>query len=85
MNKGAKLTQTVLATIQRNSTFRHELAAEARLHEDLGIDSLTLLSVVSEIEEALGITFPEAAFAHEHMSTVGDIVGLAEKYFEQKP
>lgn len=50
-----------------------EVTLEARLHADLGIDSLGLISLITELEEALGFEF-EDYVALAEVGTVGGLV-----------
>ena len=55
-----------------------EVKSEADFREDLGGDSLDLVMVVMEIEKdfSISVTDEEA----DQVNTVGDIIGLVEKY-----
>jgi len=45
---------------------------EARLEEDLGLDSLALLDLLLALEEACGVTIPDEVA--ERITTVGEAV-----------
>ncbi len=58
-----------------------EIAAEAispdaRLHEDLGMDSLDLVDLVVELERFVGKRIDNADL--KDVRTVGDVIGLLE-------
>lgn len=55
-----------------------EVKNEADFREDLGGDSLDLVMVVMEVEHEfrISVTDEEA----DHVNTVGDIIGLVERY-----
>ncbi|MFO1022762.1 MAG: acyl carrier protein [Planctomycetales bacterium] len=55
-----------------------ELTPASRFIEDLKADSLDLVELVMEFEEAFGITIPDEDY--EKIKTVGDAV----KYIEEK-
>jgi len=69
--------EAVLKVVRRYSTYQRDLVSDARLIEDLGIDSLTLLTVVSEVEVVLDVRFPADVFSEANMSTVGGLTRLA--------
>jgi acyl carrier protein len=54
-----------------------EVTAEARFHADLGIDSLGLISLITELEEALGFEF-EDYVALAQIGTVGGLVSATQ-------
>jgi acyl carrier protein len=49
-----------------------ELGADADLHEELGLDSIDLVNVASEIATRTGVEIPESAASA--LRTVGDLV-----------
>ncbi|MCA8923689.1 MAG: acyl carrier protein [Planctomycetes bacterium] len=51
---------------------REKLVPEARLIQDLDIDSVVTLDLLMELEESLGIDIPEVKAAE--MQTVGDVL-----------
>lgn len=51
-----------------------ELTREARIHEDLNIDSLSLLDITVRLEEKFGVRVSESD-VHD-ADTIGDIVNL---------
>jgi len=44
---------------------------DLRLNEDLGLDSLTMMEIVSQVEDALSVTINDADL--RHFRTVGDV------------
>ncbi|MBQ8189898.1 MAG: acyl carrier protein [Lachnospiraceae bacterium] len=50
------------------------------LQSDLGLDSLMMVTLLVELEEALGIELDEADMNPFDLNTVGDVVALAGKY-----
>lgn len=51
----------------------HAAHSDLRLHEDLGLDSLTLLEIVSLAEDALGLSLNPAS--PNALRTLGDLLG----------
>ena len=64
----------VLADVARVE--RSAVTAEARLADDLGIDSMTLVDVVVAAEDRLGLVIPDDDWAR--FETVGDAVSYLE-------
>lgn len=50
---------------------------EARLVEDLGLDSMDMVELVMSIEEVFGLVVPDDAA--DRLITVGDVVGFIEE------
>jgi acyl carrier protein len=65
----------VLAEVARVD--RSTVTAEARLAEDLGIDSMTLVDVVVAAEDRFGLVIPDDDWAR--FETVGDAVAHLER------
>jgi acyl carrier protein len=53
-----------------------KIIESASFVEDLGVDSLDLLQLVTAIEDELSIAIPDEAF--ENLSTVGDALTIIE-------
>ena len=51
-----------------------QLTPEARLQQDLGADSLTIIEITLALEERFHVAIPDEM--SEHVSTVGDIFDL---------
>lgn len=69
---------TILKTIVAEylGTSPEEILTEARLYEDLGLDSLDITEIVLEVEERFSTEIPERDV--EKMVTVGDILTVLE-------
>lgn len=52
------------------------------LQENIGLDSLGMVTLLVELENALSITFDESDMNPFDLTTVQDVVNLAEKYAE---
>ncbi len=53
-----------------------EFGAQARLNEDLHLDSVMVLNLMLHLETAHGIDVPEREFSKDDFSTVADLAGL---------
>ena len=61
-----------------------KISVKDSLSEDLGIDSLGMVTLILELEEGFGITFGESDMNPFDLKTVGDVVALAKRYTEAK-
>jgi len=55
-----------------------------RLQEDLSLDSLAMVTLLIEIEEALAIQLEEKDMNPFDLITVGDVVRLGERYVGER-
>ena len=63
---------------------REQLTPEARLMEDLGADSLTIVEMTMALEDQFNLAIPDERW--EAVTTVGDLLeALAELLAEQAP
>ena len=68
------------AEILRELSGINEIKPEDRLDEDLALDSLSMVTLLLEIEECFGIELDESDMDPYDLKTVGDAVGLIKKY-----
>ena len=52
------------------------------LHDDLGIDSLGLVELMLDIEEAFDVTLDESALDPAKLRTVQDLANLVSRYVQ---
>lgn len=73
-------TDTVIAVIQSVAPELDaaELTADARLQEDLDLDSMDFLDVVTGLSERTGIEIPERDYTR--LSTVGDCIAYLAQH-----
>jgi len=57
-----------------------EVTMDTALVEDLGLDSIEVIGLITEFEEAFGIEIPERVIPS--LRTVGDVVKYLEKNVE---
>lgn len=69
LNKLKEILQKVLPTVDMNA-----VTEQTRLVEDLGFDSLALIMLAMEIEDAFNFKFTEFV----QFQTVGDVCGYIE-------
>jgi acyl carrier protein len=79
--KDAKAVLEIL--VEQLGVEESQLAAAARLQEDLGADSLTLTEIVLTLEEQLNISIPDETA--EKVSTVGDIFEMLAGLLAERP
>jgi len=60
---------------------REKITPESALKEDLGLDSLDLISLIDELEETYDIRFPDEEM---NVRTVGEVVEVLERLVAQK-
>lgn len=67
-----KLEDRIIVTLKINLEKRPEINLESRLHEDLKVDSLDKLMILSALEDEFSITIADEVFVD--VLTVMDIV-----------
>lgn len=75
MSRAEEILTNVLTDLGVESANRAD-----RIKEDCGLDSLSLVSVIVRLEEALGKEFDDGDLDPAALITVGDVITLAEKY-----
>lgn len=68
------------AALERVTGLTVALAENGRLKEDLGLDSLSLVALVVELEEEFNILFDEGDLNPDQLLRAGDLAALLEKY-----
>jgi len=74
-----KLNDVIVEVLKKCSGVE-EIMPENHLQNDLALDSLTMVTLLLEIEEALGITLDESDMNPFELATVQDVFDLAKKY-----
>lgn len=67
-------------TILEELSCMEEVKNRDRLQEDLTLDSLSMVTLLVELEEELNIQLDESDMNPFDLITVGDVIRLAEKY-----
>jgi len=79
--KDARMVEAIL--VRELDVRREQLAHDARLVDDLGADSLTLVEITMAIEDEFNLSIPDKRW--ERVRTVGDLFeALAELLQEQR-
>lgn len=73
------ITNRVLIILQELSGL-DDILIEDNLQNDLGLDSITMVTLLLEIEEEFRITLDESDMNPFDLITVADVVVLVEKY-----
>ncbi|WP_256105811.1 acyl carrier protein [Streptomyces sp. ODS05-4] len=68
------LTPLLRARAESQPPDLRELTPETRLEQDLGMDSMTIVHVLEDIEESFDFTIPDERLAGVY--TVGDLVDI---------
>lgn len=63
-----------------NKCFSETVEQEQRLQEDLGIDSLGLVELLTDIENEFNIEIDESDLDPDSLRTVENLYALVEKY-----
>lgn len=71
-----EVVEKVLRKISGIECFR----PKDRLQEDLGFDSLDLVTLLVELEEACEIEFDESDMNPFDLATIADVMALIDKY-----
>jgi len=64
-------------------SFLDEIHDEQRLKEDLGFDSLSMVELIVELEDILGVEMLMEDLDPSNFNTVADIYSLMEKYAKE--
>lgn len=72
-------TEQTVKTVIAELCGSGEVNDEDLLKEDLGLDSLSIVELIAEIEDALKIRFEMAALNPDELLTVKDLIDLADK------
>ena len=76
-----EIKQKLLETIQAlfpDSEVETDVLEYADLIDDLGMDSITFISIIVEIEDMFGITIPDDKLLIENFRNVDEIMRLIE-------
>jgi acyl carrier protein len=77
-----KDTKAVFAIlVEQLGVQESQLTTEARLHEDLGADSLTIVETTMALEDLFDISIPDEEW--EKVSTVGDLFETLAELLEK--
>ena len=81
----ATIRSTLIELLEADTGEKHnDLADEANLREGLGLDSVDVVSIVSQIERRFHIRLTHQEL--EHLVTVADVLNLLEaKLTDQSP
>ena len=61
-----------------------EITLEANLREDLGLDSVDLFEMLSELEDTYGLTIETEKLMELNVQTIGDVVEMVKNLFNEK-
>lgn len=74
----------IIAELFAQENVDRDLLEYVNLVDDLGMDSLTFISIVVEVESVFGIEVPDEVLLMEEWQTVEKIVGIIEKEVQSK-
>ena len=61
-----------------------EVTLEADLREDLGLDSVDLFEMLSELEDTYKLTIETEKLMEMNVSTIGDVVKMVKNLFNEQ-
>lgn len=77
------IKQKVFDVIKQLS-FSEQISESSRLQEDIGLDSLNMVNLLLELEEAFDIILDESSMNPFDLNTVYDVISLVSKYCGDK-
>lgn len=75
-------TKAVINSILTEKRFSDAIAADMKLSEDLGFDSLSLVELIVDLEDRFDIEIDESDLNPSQLKTVAQIYSLVDKYLE---
>jgi acyl carrier protein len=75
MPESETVLKGVTKIVNRHNLFHAPVCRESRL-ADLGIDSLTLVSIAAELEDVFSLVIPPEMLTEENFHTIGAIAAL---------
>lgn len=75
-------TKAVINSILTEKRFSDAIAADMKLSEDLGFDSLSLVELIVDLEDRFDIEIDESDLDPSRLKTVAQIYSLVDKYLE---
>lgn len=75
---------TLCAEIFENSGVDTDLLEYVDFEDDLGMDSLTFITLLVEIEAAFGITIPDDMLLMENFKNMGDVIQIVADQLAEK-
>lgn len=83
-NKIKLILIDILSALFPDCGFDKDILEFADLMDDLGMDSITFISIIVKIEEIFGIIVPDDMLLMENFRSVKDIVLIVEHEIEGK-
>ena len=75
-------TKAIINSILTEKRFSDAIAADMKLSEDLGFDSLSLVELIVDLEDRFDIEIDESDLDPSQLKTVAQIYSLVDKYLE---
>ena len=69
--------------IVKNLSSKNSVDIEDRLIEDISLDSLAMVTLLIQLEDAFNIELDESDMNPFDLKTVGDVLNLVRKYVEE--
>ena len=75
---------TLCAEIFENSGVDTDLLEYVDFEDDLGMDSLTFITLLVEVEAAFGITIPDDLLLMDNFKNMGDVIQIVVDQLAEK-
>ncbi len=73
-------TKEKVFSILKDLACAEEITEQSSLQEDVGLDSLNMVTLLIELEDAFGITLDESSMNPFDLVTVADVIDLVDRY-----
>lgn len=73
-------TKEKVFSILKDLACAEEITEQSSLQEDVGLDSLNMVTLLIELEDGFGITLDESSMNPFDLVTVADVIDLVDRY-----
>ena len=73
-------TKEKVFSILKNLACAEEITEQSSLQEDVGLESLNMVTLLIELEDGFGITLDESSMNPFDLVTVADVIDLVDRY-----
>jgi acyl carrier protein len=78
--KRSNVFDAVKEEIKKINDCGEDIKDDSRLKEDLGLDSLSVVSLIASLEERFGIMYNDSELDPDNLTDVKSVTELTEKY-----
>ena len=73
-------TKEKVFSILKDLACAEEITEQSSLQEDVGLESLNMVTLLIELEDGFGITLDESSMNPFDLVTVADVIDLVDRY-----